>query len=91
MSLSFMATLSLVMAAGSAALAGPFQDELGSDPNLLAGDVKLSLMNGDDDGAESGKGTVPYLKATGGPPKRVALLSFYVYDCGNHKEKSCRM
>lgn len=32
---------------------------------------------------------MPNLKALGGPPKRVALLSFYTWDSGNKKEKSC--
>ena len=50
----------------------------------MAEDVKISMMNGD------GKGLVPYLKALGGPPKRVALVSFYAWDCGNKKEKSYR-
>jgi hypothetical protein len=86
--LSSVALLSLTLAAASAAVAGPFADKLGTDPVKLAGDVKLSMMNGDGDGAASGKGPVPYYKALGGPPKRVALLSYYVYDCGNKKEKS---
>jgi hypothetical protein len=85
---SCVAVLSLLVVAGSAAAGGSFQEELGSDPAKLAGDVKLSLMNGNGDGAESGRGPVPYFKGLGGPPKRVALISYYVYDCGNHKEKS---
>lgn len=89
--LPFMAALSLAAGTISVAVAGPFEDELGSDPVKLAGDVKLSMMNGDGDGSDSGRGPVPYLKALGAPPKRVALLSYYVYDCGNHKEKSYRM
>lgn len=84
-----MLTLSIV--AAPAAMAGPFQEELGSDAAKLASDVKLSLMNGDGDGAESGRGPVPYFKALGAPPRRVALVSYYVYDCGNHKEKSYRI
>lgn len=86
-----LAAWSLIVGAVSAAAAGPFEEELGSDPAKLAGEVKLSMMNGDGDGADSGRGPVPYLKALGAPPKRVALLSYYVYDCGNHKEKSYRM
>ncbi|TAK56097.1 MAG: hypothetical protein EPO25_01830 [Gammaproteobacteria bacterium] len=80
----------MTVVAGSAAAGGSFQAELGTDPVQLAGRVKLSLMNGDGDGAESGRGPVPYLKALGAPPRRVALISYYVYDCGNHKEKSYR-
>lgn len=88
---SCVAVLSLLVVAGSAAAGGSFQEELGSDPAKLAGDVKLSLMNGNGDGAESGRGPVPYYKGLGAPPKRVALVSYYVYDCGNHKEKSYRL
>jgi hypothetical protein len=70
------------------AAAGPWEAELGTDVAKLAGDAKISMMNGDSGGLESGKGLVPYLKALGGPPKRVALLSFYTWDSGNKKEKS---
>jgi hypothetical protein len=72
------------------AVAGLFEAELGSDAAKVAEDVKISMMNGDGKGLESGKGLVPYLKALGGPPKRVALVSFYAWDCGNKKEKSYR-
>jgi len=34
---------------------------------------------------------VPYLKKLGKPPSRVALISFYVWDCGNKKESSYRI
>jgi hypothetical protein len=85
-----VAWVSFALLAAGAAFAGPFADELGTDPVKLSQAVKLSMMNGDGDGAESGKGPVPYLKALGAPPKRVALISHYVYDCGNHKEKSYR-
>ncbi len=68
--------------------AGAFESELGSDPAKLKSDVKLSMMNGDGNGSESGRGPVPYLKALGAPPKRVGLISFYVWDCGNKKENS---
>jgi hypothetical protein len=71
-------------------VAGPFEAELGSDPAKVAGDVKIHMMNGDNAGLESGKGLVPYLKALSGPPKRVALVSFYIWDSGNKKEKSYR-
>ena len=84
-----IAALSLVLfAAIRPAAAGPFEKELGTDPAKLAGDVKISMMNGDGKGLESGKGLVPYLKALGGPPKRVALVSFNAWDHGNKKEKS---
>ena len=72
------------------ASAGPFEAELGSDAAKVAGDVKIHMMNGDNDGLESGKGLVPYLKALGAPPKRVAMVSFYIWDSGNKKEKSYR-
>jgi hypothetical protein len=84
------ATLAL-WAAAAPAVAGPFEAELGSDAAKVAEDVKIHMMNGDNAGLESGKGLVPYLKALGSPPKRVALLSFYVWDCGNKKESSYRM
>jgi hypothetical protein len=41
------------------------------------------MGNGVRDGDESGRGPVPYYRALGAPPKRVALLSFYAYDGGN--------
>lgn len=87
-----VAVLSLgVAAAIPTAVAGPFEAELGSDAAALAGDVKINMMNGDNDGLASGKGLVPYLKALGAPPKKVALVSFYVWDCGNKKEASYRI
>jgi len=70
----------------AARAAGAFEKELGADPMALKDKVKLSLMNGNGDGSDSGRGPVPYLRALGAPPKRVALLSFYVWDCGNHKQ-----
>ena len=66
--------------------AGAFEKELGSDAAAVKEKVKLSMMNGNGDGSDSGRGPVPYLKALGAPPKRVALLSFYVWDCGNTKQ-----
>jgi len=80
-----------VMGSIAPASAGPFADELGSDVAKLAADAKISMMNGDGKGLESGKGLVPYLKALGAPPKRVALVSFYAWDCGNKKESSYRI
>jgi hypothetical protein len=77
-----------ILVPGTPAVAGPFEAELGSDAAKVAQDVKISMMNGDSKGVESGKGLVPYLKALGGPPKRVALVSFYAWDSGNKKEKS---
>jgi hypothetical protein len=57
----------------------------------VAEEAKISMMNGDGDGADTGRGPVPYLKALGKPPGRVALVSFYVWDCGNKKENSYRI
>jgi hypothetical protein len=79
-----------VVAAMPPAVAGPFEAELGSDVAKVAEDVKIHMMNGDNDGLGSGKGLVPYLKALGAPPKRAALVSFYIWDSGNKKEKSYR-
>lgn len=72
------------LAALSARAGGMFQKEFGSDAEALD-KAKMSLMNGNGDGSDSGRGPVPYFKALGGPPKRVALISFYVWDCGNKK------
>ena len=36
------------------AAAGPFEAELGPDAAKVAGDVKIHMMNGDNDGLESG-------------------------------------
>ena len=72
-----------------AANAGPlvasdfFAEELGTDQAKIAGKVKNDLMSGDGGGEKSGRGPVPYLKALGEPPKRIALVSFYVRDSGN--------
>jgi hypothetical protein len=86
-----LAVLSLGMVGSvPSAVAGPFEAELGPDPAKVAGDVKIHMMNGDNAGLESGKGLVPYLKALGAPPKRVALVSFCIWDSGNKKEKSYR-
>jgi len=70
---------------------GAFESELGSDVARIVDDVKISMMNGDNDGLESGRGLVPHLKTLGKPPARVALVSFYVWDCGNKKENSYRI
>lgn len=68
--------------------AGAFEKELGADMAKVVDDVKISMMNGDNDGLDSGRGLVPHLKTLGKPPARVALVSFYVWDCGNKKESS---
>jgi len=81
----------LSFVAGAANAADIFATELGADVAAVAADVKISMMNGDGDGADSGRGPVPYLKALGKPPARVALVSFYVWDCGNKKESSYRI
>lgn len=82
-----LTTLSFILVVRTA-LAGPFESELGTDAAKVAADVKISMMNGDSNGVPSGKGLVPYLKALGGPPKRVGLVSFYAWDHGNKKENS---
>jgi hypothetical protein len=69
---------------------GAFAKEYSSDAEAL-GKVNLSMMNGNGDGADSGRGPVVYYKGLGGPPKRVALISFYVWDCGNTKVSSYHM
>lgn len=68
-----------------------FESALGPDTAKVADDVKISMMNGDNDGLDSGRGLVPHLKTLGKPPARVALVSFYVWDCGNKKENSYRI
>jgi hypothetical protein len=68
--LSSEAWVLLLFTTVPAAVAGPFDEQLGSGPVKLAGDVKLSLMNGDGAGDAGGRGSVPYLKALGAPPKR---------------------
>lgn len=77
-----------VLAAWPAAAGGPFEAKFGRDAAKLSAEVKLSLMNGDGEGSDSGRGSVPYLKALGAPPARIALISFYARDCGNKKENS---
>jgi hypothetical protein len=64
-----------ILVPGTPAVAGPFEAELGSDAGKVAQDVKISMMNGDGTGVESGEGLVPYLKVPGGQPRRVALVS----------------
>ena len=81
----------LLCAVGTANAADIFATELGPDAAAVAEEAKISMMNGDGDGADSGRGPVPYLKALGKPPGRVALVSFYVWDCGNKKENSYRI
>jgi hypothetical protein len=81
--------ITLLTAASLPALAGgAFESALGGDVAKIADDVKISMMNGDNDGLDSGRGLVPHLKTFGKPPARVALVSFYVWDCGNKKENS---
>jgi len=83
-----VAAVLFVVVAGTARADKTFESKLGSDAAKLADDVKISMMNGDNAGREDGRGLVPYYKALGAPPKRVALISFYVWDCGNKKESS---
>jgi len=80
------AAVLLSTAPAMAAMAGAFQDALGSDAAKV--DVKISMMNGDNAGRDDGRGLVPHYKTLGKPPPRVALISFYVWDCGNKKESS---
>src|SRR6267142_2451587 len=83
-----VAAVLLVVVAGTAWAEKTFEAKLGSDAAKVADDAKISMMNGDNAGREDGRGLVPYYKALGAPPKRVALISFYVWDCGNKKESS---
>lgn len=73
----------LAVMATPAAASDFFAEELGTDDAKILAKVKNDLMSGDGGGVESGRGPVPYLKAMGGPPKRIALVSFYVRDSGN--------
>lgn len=71
---------------------GAFEEELGSNVAEIADDeVDLSMMNGDGDGEENGRGPRPYLKALKGAPPRIALISFIVRDSGNKQENSWKM
>jgi hypothetical protein len=81
-------TILFVAASLPALAAGAFEAELGTDVAKIAAEAKISMMNGDNGGLDSGRGLVPYLKKLGKPPARVALVSFYVWDCGNKKESS---
>ena len=60
-----------------------FAEELGADDAKLLDKVKFDFMSGSGDGSDSGRGPKPCLKALGAPPKRVALITFYVKDSGN--------
>jgi len=83
----FSTALVLLLAAGavSTAAGGSFESKLGTDDRATAGKVKLDLMSRGG-GNEKGTGPVPYLHALGTPPKRVALISFYVWDAGNVRQ-----
>jgi hypothetical protein len=70
---------------------GAFEAGLGTDFAKVLKDVDISMMNGDNGGMDSGRGLVPYYKKLGKSPARVALVSFYVWDCGNKKEDSYRI
>ena len=78
-------TVALVLTAMATPLAASdfFAEELGTDDAKIQAKVKNDLMSGDGGGADTGRGPVPYLKALGHPPQRVALISFYVRDSGN--------
>jgi len=62
--------------------AGAVEKKFGSDAAVIAGKMKLNLMSMGH-GSPNGSGPVPYLRALSAPPKRVALVSFYVWDSGN--------
>ena len=78
----------LVVAPIAAFAGGAFETELGTNPAKILDEVKISMMNGDNEGRDDGRGLVPHLKTLGKPPARVALVSFYVWDSGNKKESS---
>ncbi len=82
----FLASAALALAVFSPLLGGAFEDELGTDDAKIRDKVKRDPSKGK--GADSGRGPAPYLPALGAPPKRVALASFYVWDCGNVKDHS---
>ncbi|MBI3450372.1 MAG: hypothetical protein HY049_15835 [Acidobacteria bacterium] len=83
---SWLAGTTLAMLAAAPLFAGAFfEEELGNDPAKIADRVKIDLMNGGK-GSDSGRGQAPYMKALGAPPKRVALVSFYVRDSGNSEK-----
>lgn len=79
-----LASTALALATFSPLLAGAFEDELGTDDAKILDKVKKDPSRGK--GADTGRGPAPYLPALGAPPKRVALASFYVWDCGNTKD-----
>lgn len=62
--------------------AGAIEKKYGADADAIAGKMKLNLMSMGH-GSPKGTGPVAYLPALGGLPKRVALVSFYVWDSGN--------
>ncbi len=82
---SFCLSAGLVLASGPL-LAKNMTEELGSDDAAIIGKVKSSNVWGGD-GSPEGTGGVAYLPALGAPPTRVALISFYVWDCGNAKTR----
>lgn len=88
--IGLVAAAVMLLHAGPARAAGAFEAELGADPAKAVAKAKISMMNGDNDGRESGSGLTPYLKKLGKPPARVALVSFYVWDVGNTKSKTYR-
>src|ERR1051326_3118706 len=72
----------LVFLATPSVRGGAIAQKFGSDPAVIAGKMKLNLMSMGS-GSPKGTGPVPYLPALKAPPKRVALVSFYVWDAGN--------
>jgi len=71
---------------GGLVFAKSVTEELGTDDAAILGKVKSSNVWGGD-GSIEGTGGVAYMPALGAPPKRVALVSFYVWDCGNSKTR----
>ena len=88
---AILAALLILVATRGWAKEATFAAELGTDAAKVVDDVDLSMMNGNQNGVDSGRGPVPYYKGMGTPPKRVALVSFYVWDCGNKKESAYTM
>ena len=80
----FVTALLLGSLTASPGWAGAIDKKFGSDPAAIARKVKLNLMSMGS-GSPKGTGPVPYLPALGTPPKRVALVSFYVWDAGNEE------
>jgi len=84
---AFAAGAVAALLAGGEAPAGTLDEELGTDDAKIAERVKDSNVWGGD-GSPEGTGGKPHLPSLGAPPKRVALVSFYAWDCGNEKHSA---